>query len=178
MTKPTRRLSALVTVLASIAICAGTVAASEGVDRAASGGGHFLFSGFLDVQFGFSAVAKADGSAQGSFHQSYTLDGETTSYWGTVTCLSVDTVNNRAWIGGVVTKVKSDDPAARKVGEDVWFRVVDYDDDDPGQDPVDRSTVFGFTPLFESSEAYCAGRPWPADDARTWPVTAGNISVR
>jgi len=173
--KPSRRLSVLVTVLASIAILAGTALASEGVGRAATGGGHFLFSGFLDVQFGFSAVAKADGSAQGSFHQSYTLEGQTTSYWGTVTCLSVDTVNDRAWIGGVLTKVKSDDPGARLVGEDVWFRVLDSSQ---GQDAADRSTVFGFTPLFESSAAYCAGRPWPADNARTWPVIAGNISVR
>jgi len=175
MTKPSRRLSVAVTVLASIAILAGTVAASEGVNRGATGGGHFLFSGFLDVQFGFSAVAKADGSAQGSFHQSYTLEGLTTSYWGTVTCLSVDTVNHRAWIGGVVTKVESDDPGARQVGEDVWFRVLD---DGQGQDVADRSTFFGFTPLFESSAAYCAGRPWPADNARTHPVIAGNIQVR
>ena len=175
MTKPTRRLSAIVTVLASIAILAGTVSASEGVSAAATGGGHFLFSGFLDVQFGFSAVAKADGSAQGSFHQSYTLDGLTTSYWGTVTCLSVDPVTHRAWIGGVLTKVQSDNPAARLVGEEVWFRVVDYGE---GQDLPDRSTVFGFTPLFETSAAYCAARPWPDDDARTWPVTAGNIQVR
>lgn len=178
MTTPSRRLGIAGSVLASFAILAGSVAADEGVARAATGGGHFLFSGFLDVQFGFSAVAKADGTAQGSFHQSYTLDGLTTTYWGTVTCLSVDTAMRRAWIGGVVTKVDSDDPAARLVGEDVWFRVVDYDDDDPDEDPADRSTVFGFTPLFESSEAYCAGRPWPADDARTWPVIAGNISVR
>ena len=127
-----------VTVIASIAILAGTVSASEGVSAAASGGGHFLFSGTLDVQFGFSAVAKADGSAQGSFHQSYTLDGLTTSYWGTVTCLSVDTVNHRAWIGGVLTKVESDDPGARLVGEDVWFRVLD---NGQGQDTADRSTV-------------------------------------
>ena len=175
MTRPSRRLSAVVTILASIAILAGTVSASEGVSAAATGGGHFLFSGFLDVQFSFSAVAKADGSAQGSFHQSYTLDGSTTSYWGTVTCLAVDTANHRAWIGGVLTKVESDDPAARLVGEDVWFRVLDSGQ---GEDAADRSTVFGFTPLFESSAAYCAGRPWPADNARTWPVTAGNIDVR
>src|SRR5687767_6265927 len=159
MTKPSRRLSAIVTVVASIAILAGTVSASDGVIAAATGGGHFLFSGFLDVQFGFSAVAKDDGSAQGSFHQSYTLEGLTTSYWGTVTCLSVDTAAGRAWIGGVVTKVESDDPGARRVGEDVWFRVLDNGE---GDEVADRSTVFGFTPLFESSTAYCAGRPWPA----------------
>jgi hypothetical protein len=163
------------TVLASIWVLAGTVSAADGVSAAANGGGHFNFSGVLDVQFGFSAVAKADGGAQGSFHQSYTLEGLTTSYWGTVTCMSVDTVNHRAWIGGILTKVESDNPAARLVGEDVWFRVLDIGE---GQDAADRSTVFGFTPLFESSAAYCAGRPWPADDARTWPVVAGNINVR
>jgi hypothetical protein len=174
-TKSRRYMTVAVSVIASIAILAGTVAASGGPTGAATGGGHFLFSGFLDVQFGFSAVAKDDGSAQGSFHQSYTLEGLTTSYWGTVTCLSVDTAAGRAWIGGVVTKVESDDPGARQVGEDVWFRVLDNGE---GDEVADRSTVFGFTPLFESSTAYCAARPWPADDARTWPVTSGNIGVR
>jgi hypothetical protein len=171
-----RHLIVAISLLASLAILAGSVAASEGTSAAATGGGHFLFSGTLDVQFGFGAVAKADGSAEGSFHQTYSLNGLTTSYWGTVTCLSVDTLNRRAWIGGVLTKVESDDPAVtRRPGEDVWFRVLDSGQ---GGDDADRSTVFGFVPLFESSAAYCAGRPWPADNARTWPVIAGNISVR
>ena len=173
-TRVRRSLTAVVSLVAAVAILAGTVAASEETS-AATGGGHFLFSGTLDVQFGFSAVANADGSAQGSFHQSYTQAGLTTTYWGTVTCLSVDTANHRAWIGGVLTKVESDNPAARLVGEDVLFRVLDSGE---CQDDADRSTVFGFTPLFESSAAYFAGRPWPADNARTWPVVAGNIEVR
>ena len=175
MTNSSRRyLTVAISLIASIAILSGTVTAAA-TSGAATGGGHFLYQGFLDVQFGFGAVAKADGSAQGSFHQSYTLEGLTTSYWGTVTCLSVDTATSRAWIGGVVTKVESDDPAARQVGEEVWFRVLDSGE---GQDLADRSTVFGFVPLFESSAAYCAARPWPADNARTWPVIAGNIDVR
>ncbi|MEP6695150.1 MAG: hypothetical protein ABJB39_10960 [Chloroflexota bacterium] len=161
-------------LLASVAIVAGAAAVSD--MSGATGGGHFLFGGVLDVQFGFSAVSQPDGSAQGSFHQSYTQGGLTTSYWGTVTCLSVDTVNGRAWIGGVLTKVESDDPTVtRQPGEDVWFRVLD---NRQGQDAADRSTVFGFVPLFESSAAYCAARPWPANNARTHPVSAGNISVR
>ena len=175
-TRVRRSLTALISLVAAVAMLAGTVAASDGPSAAATGGGHFLFSGTLDVQFGFSAVAEADGSAHGSFHQSYTQAGLTTTYWGTVTCLSVDDVNHRAWIGGVLTKVDSDDPAVtRQPGEDVWFRVLD---NGQGQDDADRSTVFGFVPLFESSAAYCAGRPWPADNARTWPVIAGNISIR
>lgn len=174
-TRIRRSLTVAVSVVGAVAILTGTVAASEETS-AATGGGHFLFGGTLDVQFDFGAVAKADGSAQGSFHQSYTQAGLTTTYWGTVTCLSVDTVNHRAWIGGVLTKVDSDDPAVtRQPGEDVWFRVLDTGQ---GEDDADRSTVFGFVPLFESSAAYCAGRPWPADNARTWPVVAGNISVR
>ncbi|HKY50759.1 MAG TPA: hypothetical protein VJP45_05835, partial [Candidatus Limnocylindria bacterium] len=80
MSRPTRRTSVVLSVLASIAILAAPVAADDGIGAAATGGGHFLFQGFLDVQFGFSAVAKADGTAQGSFHQSYTLNGLTTTY--------------------------------------------------------------------------------------------------
>ncbi len=175
-TRIRRSMTVAVGLVAAVAILTGSVAASEGTSATATGGGHFLFSGTLDVQFGFSAVAKADGSAQGSFHQSYTQAGLTTTYWGTVTCLSVDTENHRAWIGGVLTKVDSDDPAVtRQPGEDVWFRVLESGE---GQDDADRSTVFGFVPLFESSAAYCAGRPWPAGNARTWPVIAGNISIR
>jgi hypothetical protein len=46
--------------------------------------------------------------------------------------------------------------------------------------PPDRSTFVGFenTPDIPTSAFYCALRPWPADDARTWPQTAGNIQVR
>jgi len=78
-TRVRRSLTAVVSLVAAIAVLTGTVAASEGTSAAATGGGHFLFSGTLDVQFGFSAVANAEGSAQGSFHQSYTQAGLTTT---------------------------------------------------------------------------------------------------
>ena len=45
--------------------------------------------------------------------------------------------------------------------------------------PPDRSTFMGFEGAagFFTSEAYCLGQPWPEGDARTWPVTSGNIQV-
>jgi hypothetical protein len=61
----------------------------------------------------------------------------------------------------------------------VWFRVVDYGEGGKASQP-DRTTFLGFenNPDIKTSEQYCAVRIWPQDDARTWPVTAGNIQVR
>jgi len=43
----------------------------------------------------------------------------------------------------------------------------------------DRSTFVGFEGAagFITSEAYCAGQPWPDANARTWPVVSGAITV-
>jgi hypothetical protein len=40
----------------------------------------------------------------------------------------------------------------------------------------DRSTTMGFVGAIESSEAYCAMRIWPEGNARTHPVTSGQIT--
>jgi hypothetical protein len=122
------------------------------------------------MQFGFAAVAHQDGSASGSFHHFYVADGFTYDFWGTVTCVTFDAVNHRAWIGGVLTKVTSTDPTVGLfAGDEAWFRVLDSPDGD-------RSTAMGFAG-FESSEAYCAIQIWPDDNARTHPVTEGQIKV-
>jgi hypothetical protein len=95
--------------------------------------------------------------------------------------MAVDPVNHRAWIGAVITENTSTHPDFQQwyhqPGEDVWFRVVDYGE---GSDaPSDRKTFMGFenTPGIPTSEVYCQLQIWPADDARTWPVTEGNIQV-
>lgn len=145
----------------------------------ATGGGHYDIAGLV-VQFAFSAVQLSDGKAAGQFH--ITADeggGLTVDVAGAVTCLAVDPVNRRAWIGAVVTKNTSTDPDLQadihQPGRDVWFRVLDAGE---GSGVIDRTTFTGFQGAagFETSAEYCAGRPWPADNARTWPVT-GNISV-
>lgn len=148
---------------------------------ATQGGGYYLFQGAFPIQFSFSAVQQADGEAVGQFHQKGDVGGVWVEVYGEVTCLAVDPSTNRAWIGGVVTKNNSDagnqDPI-NQPGRDVWFRVVDYGE---GVSPLaDRTSFYGFEGaggIFTSAE-YCAARIWPDGDARTHPVTSGNIQVR
>src|SRR5260370_34201418 len=49
------------------AVVAGSASSSK-VDSSASGGGHYLVAGSLDVQFAFSAVQYNDGQVSGAFH--------------------------------------------------------------------------------------------------------------
>jgi hypothetical protein len=187
--RSTRHWLVLPPVLA-VASCVAAPAAPEdiasdetelGGGPHASGGGQYDLNG-LAVQFSFSATQRPQGSATGHFQVSASYDGLTADFHAKVTCLSVDEVNHRAWIGGVVTKNKSTDPdyaaAIYQPGKDVWFRVVDYGSGNAGA--PDRSTFLGFEGAagFITSAAYCAGRPWPDADARTWPVTSGNLTVR
>jgi hypothetical protein len=153
---------------------------SMAVSGSVTGGGHYALPG-LDVQFAFSAIQHGDGRATGQFHhQADEGEGLTIDVQGEVTCLAIDPVNQRAWIGGVITRNTSTDPdlqtSIHQPGQDVWFRVLDAGE---GGDSTDRSTFIGFSGSagFLTSAAYCAGRPWAAGNARTWPVT-GNVSIR
>ena len=149
---------------------------------AATGGGKYLLQGIVEVQFAFSSIQHADGKAMGQFHQKFDNGGPVVDVSGTVTCMAVDPVMRRAWIGGVITKNESTDPSVSggifEPGHDVWFRVVDYGEGSNASQP-DRTTFLGFenNPTIKSSAQYCAERPWPEGDARTWPVTEGNIQV-
>jgi hypothetical protein len=143
----------------------------------ASGGGYYEFAGF-PVQFAFSAVQSPEGKAAGQFHIYLDEgDGLTVDVAGEVICVTHDPVNHRAWIGAVVTRNSSTDPTLQtdihEVGDDVWFRVVD-------NGAEDRTSFTGFKGAagVQTSPEYCAVQLWPADNARTWPVTQGNISVR
>ena len=155
--------------------------AGSPIVASANGGGHYVLQGVLDVQFAFTALERSDGRSSGSFHQRLVNDGGSIDFRGAVTCVTTDPVTHRAWIGGVVTENRSTDPAFRQgihePGHDVWFRVVDYGEGEASL--PDRTTFMGFEGAagFFTSEAYCLGRPWPEGDARTWPVTSGNIQV-
>jgi hypothetical protein len=161
---------------------ASFAADGNGVAMAATGGGRYLLQNAFDVQFAFSAVQKADGKAMGRFHQKLEADGTVIDFSGEVTCMAVDPINHRAWIGGVITANRSTDPGFTgeifQPGHDVWFRVVDYGEGGNATQP-DRTTFLGFenNPDIKTSAQYCQVKIWPAGDARTWPVTAGNIQV-
>lgn len=148
-----------------------------------AGGGHYLLQNTFDVQIAFGAVKLANGKVIGNFHHKLDTGNGTFDVRGKVTCLAFDPVNNRAWIGGVVTQNRSTDPAFQQPhhqpGHDAWFRVVDYGVGQQASQP-DRTTFIGFenTPGIPTSAFYCATMPWPEPDLRTWPMTNGNIHVR
>jgi hypothetical protein len=97
--------------------------------------------------------------------------------------VTFDPVNRRAWIGGIIKENRSTHPAFQvdtlhSPGLDVWFRVVDNGEGTSA--PPDRSTTYGFkgSAGIKTSAEYCAVQPWPAGDARTFPVAQGNLQVR
>jgi hypothetical protein len=165
--------------LAPTAVSANRSAAEGNEEQAsAEGVGHYDILG-LDVEFNFEAERHGNGDkAKGEFRvRADEGGGLFVDFLGKVTCLAVDPVNHRAWIGGIVIRNRSTDPDLRtkihRPGRDIWFRVLDMGD-------ADRSTFVGFEGAagFQTSADYCAGRPWPDDNARTWPVTTGGIKVR
>jgi len=166
----TRRL-AIGLGLAIALLYSPLLARAGGASAIVTGGGSFLFAGTIPMQFGFAAVQHEDGSASGSFHHSYSDDVGSYQFFGTVTCLAFDEGTGRAWIGGVLTDVITNDPEFPfGPGDDAWFRVLDGPDGD-------RSTAMGFVGVIPSSEAYCDMQIWPAGNARTHPVTNGQITL-
>jgi hypothetical protein len=155
---------------------------SSGI-TAAVGAGQYLLQNAFDVQFAFVALQLGNGRALGHFRHRTEDETGTIDFAGEVTCLAVDAANRRAWIGGVITANRSTSSnfttlAIHQVGHDIWFRVLDNDQE---SDEPDRSTFVGFeSDAIPSSEAYCNMRIWPdvpVINARTWPVTSGNLAV-
>lgn len=154
-----------------------------GVQGSATGGGHF-FIGALDIQFSMSAIqTDPDGTATGRAHHSVELGGELVEFYSEVTCVTFDPDTGRAWIGGVVTQNNSTHPSftgdTHEVGDDIWWRVVDYGEGGNAAQ-ADRSTFVGFEndAGIITSREYCDEQIWPDGDARTNAVTQGNIQVR
>jgi hypothetical protein len=159
----------------------GDVLLNQGVQVNTTGGGMAeLPAGFSPLQFQFTARENGNG-AGGRFHMEWTSASGHVNFDGAVTCVTRDEANGRAWIGGVVTRNQSTHPsfltAIHEVGDDIWFRVVDYGEGSASA--PDRTTVVGFEGAagFITSADYCAGQPWTAGDANTWPVVSGNIQL-
>ena len=158
----------------------------RGVTGSATGGGHF--DAGVDVTFAFGAVQLNGFDAVGALFFTTELGGEKVEFHGRIICLGLDGENDRAWIGAVVTKNRSTHPSftgeIHQPGEDVWFRVVDYGEGRNAEQP-DRTTFLGFKGAagIDTSVDYCEAKIWPGPpddevDARTGPVTQGNLQVR
>lgn len=152
---------------------------TSGAQAIVSGGGEFLLGGVQPFDFSVSGVQNADGSASGEFRFSANIPPFSYDFHAEVTCLAVDRVNHRAWIGGVITANRSTDPDLQleihQPGHDVWFRVVDIGEGSAV--PNDRMTFIGFegTAGIGTSEEYCQLQIWP-NNGQT--LTKGNIQVR
>lgn len=179
MSKITKLL--LVALVSVVALFPGSMAAttSDTSIATATGGGHYVLGGSLDVQFGFVAVQHADGRFSGVFHHTSDDGLGSVDFDARVTCLAVDKELGRAWIGGVIVANRSTSPdfqaKIHQPGHDIWFRVLDGGTGQNNQES--RTTFVGFEGAIPSSAAYCASRPWPEGNARTWPVTEGTVTV-
>lgn len=188
-----RRLLVGVIALAAVAGCdpdqtltdapALQASAAASQKTMVQGAGIFELAGVGPVSFNYHVKQVPGEAATGTFSLFFEADGYVIDFDAEATCLSVDAANNRGWVGGVVTANRSTHPSfinplLHDVGRDVWFRTVDYGEGSNA--PADRSTTFGFRGAagILTSADYCLVRPWPAADARTWPVTQGNIQVK
>jgi hypothetical protein len=166
----------LVSIVALTGSGTRTAASGSGLDTFVTGLGEYSVPApnSIEAQFGFLAISTPHNGAFGWFRHHGTVQGQVFDFTGRVTCLSTDPVNNRAWIGGVVTRNDSVHPLLttpiHQVGRDIWFRVVDYGP--PSSGVQDRTTFVGFeSAAIPTSEFYCATMPWPPNDERTWAVT-------
>ena len=146
-----------------------------GVALSVTGSGHVYrnLTGEPELTtFSYSAIRREDGNTSGNFQINFRA--ATFSIKGTVTC--VTSLNNTAWIGGVIDWIKSDDPADQSfTGTDIWWRVTDN-----GQgagDPPDLTTSILFTlpgsPITAAS--WCRDKPLVA---LSRPIAHGNIQIR
>ena len=171
--------SGLVAALA-VTLAAAPVAAR--IDGSTTGGGKMLVLGSILGSFRYVALADDEAGAKGNFHFQLVLQGQNVEFDGEVTCVTFDALNQRAWIGGVVTENNSEHPSyttpRTQEGEDIWFRVVDYGEG--SNDPDDRTTFVGFSGDrgIATSADFCEQQPWAEGDASTWPVVRGNLQVR
>lgn len=152
--------------------------ASQGAQTRTTGGGHYTIPGDIELEFGFSALLLPNGRAEGNFHHRGQAEGALIDFTAEITCLSVDSVNHRAWLGGVITKNSSTHPdfmtTVHQVGHDIWFRVQDNDAVEPSTTP-DVTTIVGFESVaIPSSIFYCTTQPWRTNNV--WPVK-GNLTV-
>lgn len=155
-----------------------------GLSAIALGGGRFdvnITGGGIGT-FAFAAVAGKHGRATGHLYFTLEFQGQHVEFLGSVTCLSVDRNERRAWVGGVITRNLSEHPSfttpRTQPGRDIWFRILD-NGFGPNAEP-DRTTFVGFEGDRDiaTSEEYCQVQPWVENNASTWAVVQGNILMR
>ena len=186
-----RKSSHAVLILCCTVIACGDATTAVRTDRAAAtiapnasvggvallvnGAGHVLRdlgAGAELTTFSYSAIRRATGTTTGQFQFNFrALD---LVVHGTVTCVTA--VGNVAWVGGVIDRLESGDPADQAlVGTDIWWRVTDKGEG--ASDAADLTTSLLFTIAGNPTTAasWCADQPTRGVER---PINNGNIQVR
>ena len=140
-----------------------------------TGSGHLdrdLGEGPELTTFSYTAVVGEDGTGTGQFQFNFrALDLVVHGY---VTCATV--AGNRAWIGGVIEKLTSPDPADQElVGTDIWWRVTDNGEGNAAAPDLTTSLLFTLPGSTVTAASWCANQPLGAPNRA---VVQGNIQVR
>jgi hypothetical protein len=126
-----------------------------GAEPRVTGGGHVirdLGTGPELTTFSYSAVGHADGTASGEYQ--YNFRAAEFFIHGTVTCVTV--AANQGWVGGLIDKVASDDPADQAlVGTEIWWRVIDNGEGAGSVPDQTTSLLFALPGLPITAASWC-----------------------
>ena len=152
-----------------------TSAAASAILATVTGSGHVMrnLTGEDELTtFSYNATQRADGTAHGEYE--YHFRAADFFIHGTVTCASV--AGNAGWVGGVIDKIVSGDPADQSlVGTEIWWRVVDNGEGSNAAADLTTSLLFAIPGLPITAASWCLNQ-----DVRgvLRDVLHGNILVR
>ena len=146
-----------------------------GTDLAVTGSGHVirdLGAGPELTTFSYNAIRRVDGTATGQYQ--FDFRAINVVVHGTVTCVTSN--GNIAWIGGVIDRLRSDDPADQAlVGTDIWWRVTDNGQGSNDAADLTTSLLFTIVGVPITAASWCADQPTRGVER---PIDHGNIQVR
>jgi len=146
-------------------------AGGKDVVASATGSAHRVRNGRALV-YTFTARQMADGTAEGTYHVDFQDlvpgDGELRARFDVdVTCMS--TSGNRAWIGGIISKVNG---AIVREGTVSYFYVTDHGE---GAGAVDEISAVRVNDVAGEDRVFCEEQPTLLPSV---PIEKGNAQVR
>jgi hypothetical protein len=146
-----------------------------GVALSVTGSGHVfrdLGAGPELTTFSYNAIQRAEGTTTGQFQ--FDFRALNLVVHGTVTCVTA--AGNVAWVGGVIDRLQSDDPADQElVGTDIWWRVTDRGQGTGDDADLTTSLLFTIPGSPTTAASWCADQPTRGVQR---PINNGNIQVR